>query len=203
MIVVDIVRRIRAGLEVPGMKNQLQRCFNDENGFTLIELITVIVLLGVILGIGVPRYAIMQAQSEWDADVITLKNFAKAAELYYARLENPGTPIIDENGKRFYKIMINDLHNAGLFDNTTVLNRTVGENYKSVRNATSTPLERCDDEGEAYIWINADTGEADYVDNNNDGVNDQFAYFIGLKPPYDVTHYGDMGLDPWAEDEGD
>lgn len=59
----------------------------SREGFTLIELITVIILLGIVLGIGIPKYTMMQAQAEWEADVVTLQNLEKATNLCI--LNNP------------------------------------------------------------------------------------------------------------------
>jgi prepilin-type N-terminal cleavage/methylation domain-containing protein len=163
------------------MRNMFKMGLKNEKGFTLIELITVIVVLGIILGIGVPRYAIMQAQAEWEADVVTLKSIAKMAEIYFAQGELPAG--ITKSGN-YYKIEITYLHNAGLFDQNTVLNRIRSDNitYKSVRNSAKKTLADCG----VHIWIYGDTGEADINDKNHNGVHDGFEiYFIGFKPPYD------------------
>jgi hypothetical protein len=135
-------------------------------------------MLGIILGIGIPKYSMMQAQAEWEADVVTLKSIAKMAEIFYAQGELAGVYVDDG----YYKIEITHLHNAELFDKNTVLNRIKGENCKSVRNTDKRTLADCG----VHIWIYGDTGEADLNDKNNNGVHDGFeVYFIGFKPPYD------------------
>jgi prepilin-type N-terminal cleavage/methylation domain-containing protein len=160
------------------MRSTFRRELMNQKGFTLIELITVIVVLGIIMGIGLPKYALMQAQSEWETDVVTLKSIAKMAEVFYAQGDLAGV-LVDDG---YYKITIEKLHDAGLFDKNKVLNRIVGDNYKSVRNSGNETLE---DYG-VHIWIDGDTGEADFNDKNHNGVHDGFeVYLIGFKPPYD------------------
>lgn len=59
----------------------------NKKGFTLIELIIVIALLGVIAGIAVPRYSGILEQAKIDSDEVTLEMIEKAAELYH--FQNP------------------------------------------------------------------------------------------------------------------
>ncbi|NLO76837.1 MAG: prepilin-type N-terminal cleavage/methylation domain-containing protein, partial [Clostridia bacterium] len=77
------------------MLTKLTKILKSQKGFTLIELMTVLIILGVILGIGVPRYLQVQAKAEWEADVSTIRNFAKAAETYAASINeyNQGVTI--------------------------------------------------------------------------------------------------------------
>jgi prepilin-type N-terminal cleavage/methylation domain-containing protein len=53
-------------------------------GFTIIELIIVLSILGVIALIGIPRYINVQERAKVDADYRSAGTIAKAAELYYA-----------------------------------------------------------------------------------------------------------------------
>ena len=45
------------------MLTKLTKILKSQKGFTLIELMTVLIILGVILGIGVPRYLQVQAKA--------------------------------------------------------------------------------------------------------------------------------------------
>ncbi len=106
------------------MLTKLTKILKSQKGFTLIELMTVLIILGVILGIGVPRYLQVQAKAEWEADVSTIRNFAKAAETYAAS--------INEYNKA---VTIQDLIGAGLIDGEIVLNRkNSGKNNTSAKN---------------------------------------------------------------------
>lgn len=55
----------------------------NKKGFTLIELIVVLAVLGVIMAIAVPRFTGVQEQAKIDADARTLDMIAKACEIYY------------------------------------------------------------------------------------------------------------------------
>ncbi len=74
------------------MLGKLRKMLYNQKGFTLVELMTVLIILGVILGIGVPRYLKIQAKAQWDADATTIENFARAAQIY-ATQRNDFSPV--------------------------------------------------------------------------------------------------------------
>ena len=53
-----------------------------EEGFTLIELIVVIAILGFLLAIAIPRYTTSRTRAAVNASAANLKNLANAIELY-------------------------------------------------------------------------------------------------------------------------
>lgn len=59
----------------------------NKKGFTLVELIIVLAVLGIIAAIAVPRFAKVQDQAKIDADIAAAKNIAKAAEMYLAQVD--------------------------------------------------------------------------------------------------------------------
>lgn len=61
----------------------VKKTYSDSNGFTLIELIVVLAVLGIIALIAIPRYLKVQEQSKIDADYGTAASIAQAAELYF------------------------------------------------------------------------------------------------------------------------
>ena len=63
-------------------------------GFTLVEMVIVVTILGILSGIGFMKFGNVQETSRKNADYVTAANLATAANLYL--LENPN---IDVNNK--------------------------------------------------------------------------------------------------------
>ena len=86
-----------------------------KNGFTLVELLAVMVILGILLGIGVPKYIKLQAQSEYDADVAMIKSLAKAAEMYVVKTDNYNNKTISNlvTNKAIKDVILNRKNSAG------------------------------------------------------------------------------------------
>ena len=66
----------------------------NKKGFTLIEMVIVIAILGILIAIAVPRFAGFRGRAQDSADKATAATIGKAAELYYAtegdQLTDPG-----------------------------------------------------------------------------------------------------------------
>jgi len=113
----------------------LKKKLHSQNGFTLVELMTVLIILGVILGIGVPKYLQVQAKAEWEADSTTIRNIVKAAETYAASINH------FKDG-----VMMDKLIDDNLIDGEIALNRingsamepagTPGVSYKNEKGKT-------------------------------------------------------------------
>ena len=67
--------------------------FNNEKGFTLIELIVVIAILGILAGIAIPRITGVQEKARYAAGETLLANMKTPLELY--RVENGNYPDVD------------------------------------------------------------------------------------------------------------
>lgn len=65
---------------------------NNKNGFTLIELIIVVAILGVITAVAVPNYLNYIYTSRVTADISTARELARSAELYCAVNELSSVP---------------------------------------------------------------------------------------------------------------
>ncbi|HHY06728.1 MAG TPA: prepilin-type N-terminal cleavage/methylation domain-containing protein [Clostridia bacterium] len=114
------------------MLNKIREMFREQKGFTLVELMTVLVILSVILNIGVPSYLKIQSQAEYDADRITIANLARVAEVYMI-----------QTGKSSVNLLTLTEH--GLFNGETVLNRRlakVGGEDLSIKNDVGNTLDK-------------------------------------------------------------
>ena len=114
------------------MLNKIREMFREQKGFTLVELMTVLVMLSVILNIGVPSYLKIQSQAEYDADRITIANLARVAEVYMI-----------QTGKSSVNLLTLTEH--GLFNGETVLNRRlakVGGEDLSIKNDVGNTLDK-------------------------------------------------------------
>ena len=66
------------------MKNEdFDMITRPKNGFTLIEVLIVVVILGVLAGIVIPAYAGYTADSAQKAFLINIKKIAEVADYYY------------------------------------------------------------------------------------------------------------------------
>lgn len=110
------------------MLGKIRETLLRERGFTLVELMTVLVILGIILGVGVPKYLKIQAQAEWDADAAIIKSFAKAAEMYVVKND------LDLSGEGNNTVLLETLITAEVIDGTKVLNRKNDGFDKSIKN---------------------------------------------------------------------
>ncbi len=66
------------------MKKLWRKIFRGEKGFTLVELMIVIIILAVLTGIAVPSYMALRNRARESATESEMKNIATALELYQA-----------------------------------------------------------------------------------------------------------------------
>lgn len=163
------------------------KCIKNQKGFTLVELMTVLIILAIVLGIGIPKYLQVQAKAGWDADANTIDNFAKAAETYVSSINK-----FDE------EVSIKDLIDAGIIDGALELNRRNNtSNNLSLKNKGDEGAEDITSYGtDVKFSFNEKTGNV----NNRASV---IQYMIG-NPPYGKgpefpTDYEDYKVD-WTEE---
>lgn len=68
---------------------------NNINGFTLIEVLIVLAIIGLIAAISIPVYGIIELNAKWKTDVTTAANIGRAAEMYYYNEKENPTDIDD------------------------------------------------------------------------------------------------------------
>ena len=69
------------------MRNKLKKIWNKEDGFTLVELLGVIVILGLIIAIAVPALGNILTNAKTNTDKATEALVLDAAKIY--ELDNP------------------------------------------------------------------------------------------------------------------
>lgn len=106
----------------------------NKKGFTLIELIVVLAVLGIIALIAVPRFLEVQENSRLSSDETAAASIAKASELWYA-----------QNDSTAANISLAALQTANLVDDAIILQS------KEFKTADL-------DEGKIDISYNSDTG---------------------------------------------
>lgn len=64
------------------MRNKIKQLLKKEGGFTLVELLGVIVILGLIVGISIPLIGNVIAKAEGDTDAAQQELVIDAAQMY-------------------------------------------------------------------------------------------------------------------------
>ncbi len=108
------------------------RIIKSKKGFTLIELIVVLAVLGIIALISIPRYLTVQEKTRLHSDYATVASIAKSAELHYAKTNSSldtiaysaleATDVINEN----IKLQSKDYKTVTLDDDSVTINVVSG-----------------------------------------------------------------------------
>ncbi|GEK89323.1 type IV pilus assembly protein PilA [Alkalibacterium putridalgicola] len=67
------------------MRNKIKQLMNKEEGFTLVELLAVIVILGIILAIAIPSVGGIIDRAQDDADEATQELIEDSARIYFTQ----------------------------------------------------------------------------------------------------------------------
>ncbi|MCC5890789.1 MAG: type II secretion system protein [Alkalibacterium sp.] len=69
------------------MRNKIKQMMNKEEGFTLVELLAVIVILGIILAIAIPSVGSLINRASGDAEAAEDALVIDAARLYFTAID--------------------------------------------------------------------------------------------------------------------
>lgn len=95
------------------MLKKLRKMLKKQEGFTLVELMIVVVILGILAGIGVQQYANVQQRAKEAADKANRKVLTNATNMWLilgpGLDEKEAKEVNEENGERVYEVTKDDL----------------------------------------------------------------------------------------------
>ena len=80
------------------MLSKIRKMLKHQEGFTLVELMIVVVILGILAGIGIQQYGNVQKRARDAAHEANIKVLTSAANMYLM-MENPEPITISEDNK--------------------------------------------------------------------------------------------------------
>jgi len=86
----------------------MKRMMKKKKGFTLIELLVVLLILGVLVGLGVPRYMEAQKVARFNTFAANVRSIAEALDNYVAIQQATATGMVE------YPATLKELKDAGL-----------------------------------------------------------------------------------------
>ena len=78
---------------------KIQKVLKEQKGFTLVELVVVIAILGILIAIGVPKYNDITKSSKIKANQATARTIMSA--IIMAEAEKPGDDILVSDVQKF------------------------------------------------------------------------------------------------------
>ena len=94
------------------MLKKLRKMLKKQEGFTLVELMIVVVILGILAGIGVQQYANVQQRAKEAADKANRKVLTNATNMWLILgpgLDEKEVKEVNENGEPVYEVTKEDL----------------------------------------------------------------------------------------------
>ena len=97
------------------MRNKIKQLMNKEEGFTLVELLAVIVILGIIVAISVPAIGSIISDADGKATEAEKELVVEAARLYYV------SEVLEDVDGGTSTVTIEQLKTAGYLDTDTTV----------------------------------------------------------------------------------
>jgi type IV pilus assembly protein PilA len=84
------------------MRNKIRQMMKKEDGFTLVELLAVIVILGIIVAIAIPAIGGVISRAEGDANEAEVSLIEDAGRIYFTQNSNENSVTVGKLVKENY-----------------------------------------------------------------------------------------------------
>jgi type IV pilus assembly protein PilA len=108
----------------------------DQKGFTLIELMIVIAIIGILAAIAIPNFLSYRTKGQNSAAVSAAKNFYQSAIAYFADTDTSGTRVNSTNTPPAYTIDSNVTIGAQNMDDTAGVITTNSMTFSHSKSST-------------------------------------------------------------------